>query len=182
MALGRIIQNAREDLGLSRSDLAGLIETDRQVIWNWEEGVHQPAPHNLERLNKVLGVDLIPHLEERRQGPEPSSRGVAGSGEMHPLAAERLRRGMSQEELGELLGVSRTWVYKIEHGHRAPSRKLARRIMDKLGIVVSRPVKIRLSERVYALAHEQAQSAGVTLEDWITEAAEEGILSDSVDL
>lgn len=48
--------------------------------------------------------------------------------EQHPLATWRKLKDLTQEELGEKLGVSRWMVNRLETGRRRPSWNLAARI------------------------------------------------------
>lgn len=62
-AAGARLRSAREAAGLSRPDLAGLVDTDISQICRWEQGHVLPRLHWIARLAKALRVDadrLIP--------------------------------------------------------------------------------------------------------------------------
>ena len=50
------------------------------------------------------------------------------------LKRRRLERGLTQEELGELVGYAAQTITKIEGGQRRPSPQLARRLAEALAL------------------------------------------------
>jgi transcriptional regulator with XRE-family HTH domain len=52
------------------------------------------------------------------------------------LKKARSAKGLSQAKLGELIDVDHTYVSRIEDGSRAPSRDLAQRLANVLGVEV----------------------------------------------
>lgn len=50
------------------------------------------------------------------------------------VRAERLRRGLSQEELAERAGLDRTYVSGLERGTRNPSLTTQHKVADALGV------------------------------------------------
>ena len=50
------------------------------------------------------------------------------------LRAYRVRRGISQEELGEISGLHRTYISGLERGIRNPSIAIVAQLADALGI------------------------------------------------
>ena len=57
------------------------------------------------------------------------------------VRAERARRGYSQEKLGELAGLDRTYVSGIERGLRNPSLSNIQRLADALDVSLVRLFK-----------------------------------------
>ena len=51
------------------------------------------------------------------------------------LRALRKERGLSQEDMGEFLGIDRTYVGAIERGERNPSLRVVQDLADGLGIL-----------------------------------------------
>jgi transcriptional regulator with XRE-family HTH domain len=55
---------------------------------------------------------------------------------LHPMREIRLRRGVSQDRLAELAGLSQSRVSRLERG-AAPENDEAQRIADALGVPVA---------------------------------------------
>ena len=51
------------------------------------------------------------------------------------LRAMRLERGLSQEQLGQELGIDRTYVGALERGERNPSLRVVQDLADGLGVL-----------------------------------------------
>jgi transcriptional regulator with XRE-family HTH domain len=51
------------------------------------------------------------------------------------LRAIRLERGLSQEQLGQELGIDRTYVGALERGERNPSLRVVQDLADGLGVL-----------------------------------------------
>ena len=52
----------------------------------------------------------------------------------HPVARYRSQAGLSQADLGEVVGCSRWMINRIERGVRSPSTFLLRRLVDATGV------------------------------------------------
>ena len=50
------------------------------------------------------------------------------------LRAERLERGLSQEDFADMLGVHRTYVGGLERGERNLTLQTVERLADRLGV------------------------------------------------
>jgi transcriptional regulator with XRE-family HTH domain len=50
------IKGRREELGLSRDELAALAGVSRQAIWYWERGDRKPSFLAIRLLSSALGV------------------------------------------------------------------------------------------------------------------------------
>lgn len=50
------------------------------------------------------------------------------------IAAIRKKKGYSQKEFAEILGISYWWLNHIESGKRSPSLSLSIKIADELGV------------------------------------------------
>ena len=57
-AIGQNIRDARESVGMSRRILAKEMRTTGTTIRNWEFGYSQPRPYDLNKMCKILGVDI----------------------------------------------------------------------------------------------------------------------------
>jgi ribosome-binding protein aMBF1 (putative translation factor) len=57
--LGECIKKSRVERGLFQSDLAKMIGVDEMTTVNGEKGRTKPREKNLERLQKLLGVESL---------------------------------------------------------------------------------------------------------------------------
>jgi transcriptional regulator with XRE-family HTH domain len=61
--VGAQIRRARRRHGWSQNELArrtGILELTSSQISRWERGEVMPMPHNLETLERALGVKFVP--------------------------------------------------------------------------------------------------------------------------
>lgn len=132
--LARIVhelRSARLDAGLSQNALAVGLPVRGRAISEWETGAVEPTIEHLVLWSRQLGQRLVivGHDGEVRLGP---ARPWAGeSREIFerrrlavPLRSRRLALGLSQDELGELVGVSRDTIQRWELA-RVPPRPIA---------------------------------------------------------
>jgi transcriptional regulator with XRE-family HTH domain len=57
------------------------------------------------------------------------------------IKEERLKKGMSQAELGELVGLQKQHIYLIELGEKGISFDLAKKILNSLGFDIQTVIK-----------------------------------------
>ena len=57
MSFGEQLRKRREELGISRAELAGRLGISRSAVGNYETGVSAPKEEVLLRLFDALGVD-----------------------------------------------------------------------------------------------------------------------------
>ena len=62
--IGKKIESFRKQRGLSRQEIADLMTVTRQTIYRWEQGERIPDVLTLERLARILGVELTHLLDE----------------------------------------------------------------------------------------------------------------------
>ena len=77
---------------------------------------------------------------------------------LHPLAAWRLKNGVSQARLAEQAGVTQAMISAIEVGKRVVSKDVATRLRDVTRIAVKR--LLDANERVAATPAAAAKPAG----------------------
>ena len=63
--IGKKIENYRKQRGLSRQEVADLMMVTRQTIHRWEHGERIPDVLTLEKLARILGVELTHLLDEQ---------------------------------------------------------------------------------------------------------------------
>lgn len=64
IAQGAIIRHARENLKLTRKDVAIHLEATPQSLYSWEHGLTSPTCENLDKLAKLYSCkieDLFPN-------------------------------------------------------------------------------------------------------------------------
>ena len=89
---------------------------------------------NTRTLRTLLQTAALPLIYGTKGGYYVNIDGEA-------LRAERLRRGLSLRQLGELVGVTRESIYNYERGGSA-SVETAMALVDSLGVDLVRPVQI----------------------------------------
>jgi transcriptional regulator with XRE-family HTH domain len=115
--LGDGIRAARRARGLSHSALARELEVDPSTILNWERGRRHPPVRFWPRIWGLIGRD-----ELGPDAPFPDR-----------LLAYRRAHGLTQAELGALVGASQSQVWNWEHSRSRPSRIHLNRVEEVLG-------------------------------------------------
>jgi transcriptional regulator with XRE-family HTH domain len=70
--IGRRIQKAREEAGLSQEELASRLGLTQAALSNYELGKRRPNLTNLERLSMLLNKPLLYFLEDPKPMPDPA--------------------------------------------------------------------------------------------------------------
>ena len=103
--MGRKLQDARRDAGLTQQDAARNLEVTPQTLRNWEAGNHEPNDQFKQRLSEIYNVnvpDLVrPDDPEQALGLTPYSRVHA---DPKRLKLGRNRASLTQEETAERSG------------------------------------------------------------------------------
>lgn len=186
MGIAGFVQGLQQRSGLSAEALAIRAGLDPTTIRRWAHGVSRPSTEALRLLLQALActreeyIEALALLDEPRAFrefvrivdscgnlPQEASEVVPGIGDL--LRALRTRRGISEEELAESLGVSPTRVSKWERCRETVPDELVRRLLDLVG---ARPEERQaLQERRLLLAqpwHEQRVSLELTMERFAT--------------
>ncbi|WP_370327227.1 helix-turn-helix domain-containing protein [Euzebya sp.] len=71
---------------------------------------------------------------ERGRGYEKAGRAIRLAGEIRAL---REARGLSQQQLAEMVGTTQSAIARLEGGHVSPNLKTLDRIADALGVELS---------------------------------------------
>lgn len=105
---GARLIRARQRLGLTRAQLARRVDTDWEVVMQWETGECQPRPRTISAIAAAVGItagDLY----------QVSSDAT--------LAERRKAAGLNQSDVAKALGVNRATVSQWERGARSvPAR------------------------------------------------------------
>jgi transcriptional regulator with XRE-family HTH domain len=100
-------------------------------IGEWERTTTTPNPESLAALAAALGVEVADLFDGPPPSPTPTVR---------PQAAERLRelrlqQGLTQQQLGDKIGVSSQRIGQLERGYAHSSGRITfTRIADALGV------------------------------------------------
>jgi len=153
---GNRIKELRQQAGLNQRVVARLVGIDFSYLSKIEKGLVVPAREVILKLAEVLSgstdelltlagklpSDIIEQLHNNpamlkslRNGRVGKSRAGAVNGTSFGRTLKELREkaGMSQSELADELGISFTYLSKIENGIRpAPSEKLIYRLAEIL--------------------------------------------------
>ena len=122
---GPKIKAARKSAGISQAELAERIGVPYQSIGQWERNERNPKIETLQRIADALSIPVYQLF-----GPEPNE--ISNN-----LKRIRLGRGLTQKELGDLLGVSQATVGQYETNQNPPKLETLQRIADALSISVT---------------------------------------------
>ena len=121
--LGRRLQNARREAGLTQRVVADALEVTPQTIRNWEAGRHEP-PNRLRRQLADLYGTTVPEIMEQDPAGHvavltPHSRVDVDDAR---LRLARQRASLSQEQVNEQSGISRSTLGRYERGSIKPTK------------------------------------------------------------
>lgn len=117
MNIGERIKLCRKELGMTQQELCDTMGyTDRSTIAKIEQGLVDLSYTKLEKFASVLGVDVTFLTES----PSDSATSIPESPQNNTLGNKikqaRLAKGLTQTELGKLLGVEKSAIAKYENG------------------------------------------------------------------
>ena len=116
--IGDQIRDERLRRGMTQQELADHFAIGVDTVHCWEDGLKTPQPHYLRRLREWFGESV----------PGYHTVGIEGVGDR--LRNERLRRGMTQQELAEYFGIYHCNLSKWEQGLRTPRPHYLRRLRE----------------------------------------------------
>jgi len=161
------LRSVRLDAGLTQKALATGLPVRGRAISEWESGAIEPTLGNLmlwsQELNQrmvVIGRDGTVHMNPVGQRPGESWFVFERRRLAFPLRNRRIALGMSQEQLGELVGVSKDSIQRWELAH-VPPRPIAHIVWaQKLGYALEiRPIVAGLRRAGSALSGVQGPRA-----------------------
>jgi transcriptional regulator with XRE-family HTH domain len=135
--LSQNLRYLRENNGMSKSELALHFELNREAIESWENEIRTPDIEMIVKLSEYFAVSLDELVLKDLRPPMPM---YAGN-----LRYLRKKHGMSQDDIGNLLGVTQKCVSKYEIGKIEPSVEKLMKIADFFGISLDQLVKQDLS-------------------------------------
>ncbi|MEF8787860.1 MAG: helix-turn-helix transcriptional regulator, partial [Planctomycetota bacterium] len=110
---GGRLRELRENLGLSRADVAEQLEVSYASVQNWESGDTTPRGENRQKVEELM--EKSP--EELKEASEQNRRTFDGE----RLTELKQELNISQGELAALLDVSNATVWSWETGRTTPS-------------------------------------------------------------
>lgn len=111
---GRGLRALRRARGLSAASLAAALGVPAHHVYNWEHGRCRIPMHYRKPLASALSVSEIRLPDLLTWAPSPPRLREP----CHPIAAMRIRSGLSQVSAADRLGVSRWTLRRWERGER----------------------------------------------------------------
>ena len=138
--LGKRLRLARNNSGLTQSDVAERLGTTAQTVRNWETGRHEPSPNAIKKLVEIYSVsentlleDLDPAIVPRF--PKQGFRYDRVVVEPERLVQARTSAGLSQQFVAEMTGLSLSAIRRYENGSANP----ATRTLEVMATIYHRP-------------------------------------------
>jgi transcriptional regulator with XRE-family HTH domain len=135
-----LVQNLkylREQRGINQTKLSEDLGLAQSAICNWENNHRTPGIEMIIKLSEYFGTTLDELVLKDLRPPMPM---YAGN-----LRYLRKKHDMSQDDIGNLLGVSQRCVSKYENGEAEPSFEKLMKIADFFGISLDKLLKQDLS-------------------------------------
>ena len=133
----------RKKEGLTQQEVAELVHVERGVYTNWELGNRNPNYENLSMLACVFDVsidyllgDYLEISKERYLKIKESDLMKTSNVFPKRLKELRLKKGLTQTELGEKVGVKQNTFTNWENGKREPNFENLIKIADLLEVSV----------------------------------------------
>lgn len=140
MHLSKNIKFLRTQTGIKQRELAEKLGVTSTAVGMWEAGAREPELSKIINLSEYFGVTLDDLVLKEMKPPIP----------VYALNIAYLRRehNMTQQEIAELLGVSKTVSHKYEVGEIEPPVDKLAKIADFFGVTMDQIVKQDLSREV----------------------------------
>lgn len=138
--VGRNIRSIREQAGLSQRDFAEGFSVSNGAVGMWETGKRQPDLNILIKIAHFGGTNLDDLVMKELAPPIP----------MYARNLEYLRKkhGMSQLDIANLLGVSKSNSCKYENGSVEPAVDQLVKLADFFGVTLDQIIRQDLSQEV----------------------------------
>ena len=132
----------RKKQGLTQKEVARLLGTVQGVYSKWERGVYEPNYENLSMLACIFDVsvdfllsDYIEFSKEKYLRMQESYLIISNVFPQR-LKEIRIKRGLTQTELGEKVGVKQSTFTNWENGKREPNFEIVIKLADLLEVSV----------------------------------------------
>ena len=126
---GQFVGARRQELRLSRSDLASTLGVALGTVVAWEHGHRSPSPKKLPRLATALGVPVASLVAAM-----PHPHGATPLGEV--VTARQRELGLPAAEIAKRVGTTEATVSRWVHGHSRPAPANLERLAEVLDLDV----------------------------------------------
>lgn len=137
------IKMLRKKKGLTQQEVAHFLGTVQAVYSKWERGVYEPNYENLSMLVCIFDVsldyllsDYLEKSKERYLKIKESELMKTSNIFPQRLKELRLKKGLTQTELGKRLGVKQSTFTNWENGKREPNFETLIKLADLLEVSV----------------------------------------------
>lgn len=133
----------RKKKGLTQQEVAHFLGTVQAVYSKWERGVYEPNYENLSMLVCIFDVSLDYLLSDYLEKSKERYLKIKESELMKTLnifpqrlKELRLKKGLTQTELGKKIGVKQSSFTNWENGKREPNFETLIKLADLLEVSV----------------------------------------------
>lgn len=132
----------RKKQGFTQKEVARLLGTVQGVYSKWERGVYEPNYENLSMLACIFDVSidflLSDYIEFSKDKYLRMQESYLIISNVFPqrLKEIRIKRGLTQTELGEKVGVKQSTFTNWENGKREPNFETVIKLADLLEVSV----------------------------------------------
>ena len=132
----------RKKQGFTQKELARLLGTVQSVYSKWERGVYEPNYENLSMLACIFDVSidflLSDYIEISKDKYLRMQESYLIISNVFPqrLKEIRIKRGLTQTELGKKVGVKQSTFTNWENGKREPNFEIVIKLADLLEVSV----------------------------------------------
>jgi transcriptional regulator with XRE-family HTH domain len=131
---GQFVGARRQELRLSRSDLAEALDVSQSTVVSWELGYRVPGSKHLISMAKALDVDptsLVAAL--------PRPHATTGLGEL--ILSRQRELGLRSGDLARLIGTTEATVSRWVNGRSRPVPKNLERLAEALSLPFTSVIK-----------------------------------------
>jgi len=136
------LKTLRKKKGITQQKVAHLLGTVQGVYSKWERGVYEPNYENLSMLSCIFDVsidfllsDYIEISKDKYLEMQESDLIISNVFPQR-LKEIRIKRGLTQTELGEKVGVKQSTFTNWENGKREPNFEIVIKLADLLEVSV----------------------------------------------
>ena len=136
------LKTLRKKKGITQQKVAHLLGTVQGVYSKWERGVYEPNYENLSMLSCIFDVsidfllsDYIEISKDKYLEMQESDLIISNVFPQR-LKEIRIKKGLTQTELGEKVGVKQSTFTNWENGKREPNFEIVIKLADLLEVSV----------------------------------------------
>ena len=136
------LKTLRKKKGITQQKVAHLLGTVQGVYSKWERGVYEPNYENLSMLSCIFDVsidfllsDYIEISKDKYLEMQESDLIISNVFPQR-LKEIRIKRGLTQTELGKKVGVKQSTFTNWENGKREPNFEIVIKLADLLEVSV----------------------------------------------